>query len=88
MKLAHQYIAIFHPLQVIFIHYKSSSRLVVDEDDHGKFRLEMVNGESASSTSSYSLILVLSLVHVDVGVQRSLSPTFGSKSKQKSGKRC
>ena len=36
--------SIFKPHQVIFIHYKSSnSRLVVDEDDYGKFRIERVN---------------------------------------------
>ena len=36
---------IFHPLQDIFIH---NSRLVVDEDNNGKFRLERVNVESTS----------------------------------------
>ena len=48
MKLVYQYIAIFfnfsptsshlHPLQVE--NCDSNSRLVVDEDDNGKFRLE------------------------------------------------
>ena len=51
MTLAYQYIAIFfnfsptsnpiHPLQVE--NCDSNSRLVVDEDDNGKFRLERVN---------------------------------------------
>ena len=51
MKLAYQYIAIFfnfsttsnhlHPLPVV--NCDSNSRLVVDEDDNGKFRLERVN---------------------------------------------
>ena len=34
-----QFSLIFHPHQVIFIHYKW---LVVDADDNGKFRLERV----------------------------------------------
>ena len=50
MNLVYQYMAIFFilkPHQVIFIHYKSriataNSRLVVDEDDSGKPRLERV----------------------------------------------
>ena len=51
MKLVYQYIAIFftfsptsnhlHPLQGE--NCDSNSRLVVDEDDNGKFRLERVN---------------------------------------------
>ena len=51
MKLAYQYMAVFfnfsptlnnlHPLQVE--NCGSNSRLVVDEDDNGKFRLERVN---------------------------------------------
>ena len=48
MKLAYQYVAIFftfspthlRPLQVE--NCDSNSRLVVDEDDNGKFRLERV----------------------------------------------
>ena len=50
MKLVYQYLAIFlnfspnsnhlHPLQVE--NCDSNSRLVVDEDDNGKFRLERV----------------------------------------------
>ena len=36
-----QFSLIFHPHQIIFIYY--NSRLVVDEDDNGKFRLERVN---------------------------------------------
>ena len=47
MKLAYQYMAIFKPHQVIFIHYKSRIAteirgLVVDEDDNGEFRHERV----------------------------------------------
>ena len=52
MKLVYQYVAIFvnlspysshlHPLQVD--NCASNSRLVVDEDDNGKFRLERVKG--------------------------------------------
>ena len=51
IKLVNQYMAIFfnfsptishlHPLQVK--NYDSNSRLVVDQDDNGKFRLERVN---------------------------------------------
>ena len=51
MKLLYEYIVIFfnlkptsshlHPLQVG--NCDSNSRLVVDEDDNGKFRLERVN---------------------------------------------
>ena len=51
MKLVYQYMAIFikfsltlnhlHPLQVV--NCDSNSRLVVDEDDNDKFRLERVN---------------------------------------------
>ena len=48
MKLINKYIAIFlttsshlHPLQVE--NCDSNSRLVVNEDDNGKFRLEKVN---------------------------------------------
>ena len=51
MKLVYQYMAIFfnisptsnplHPLQVE--NCDSNSRLVVDEDDNGKFRPERVN---------------------------------------------
>ena len=51
MKLFYQYTAIFfkfsttsnrlHPLQVE--NCDSNSRLVVDEDDNGKFRLERIN---------------------------------------------
>ena len=41
MKLIYQYMATnLHPLQVENCH--SNSRLVVDEDDNGKFRLERV----------------------------------------------
>ena len=52
MKLVYQYMAIFfnfyttsshlHPLQVE--NCDSNSRLVVDEDDNGKFRIERVKG--------------------------------------------
>ena len=51
MKLSYQYMLIFfnfsltsnhlHPLQVE--NFDSNSRLVVDEDDNGKFRLEKVD---------------------------------------------
>ena len=51
MKLVYQFVAIFfnfsltsnhfHPLQVE--NCDSNSRLVVDEDDYGKLRLERVN---------------------------------------------
>ena len=54
MKLVYQYMAIFinfsptsnhlHPLQVE--NCASNSRLVVDEDDNGKFRLERVNKDA------------------------------------------
>ena len=54
MKLVYQYMVIFlyfsptlnhlHPLQAE--NCDSNSRLVVDEDDNGKFRLERVNERS------------------------------------------
>ena len=53
MKLVYQYVVIFfnflttsnhlHPLQVE--NCDSNSRLVVDEDDNGKFRLKRVKNE-------------------------------------------
>ena len=56
MKLIYQYMAIFftfsptsnhlHPLQVE--NCDSNSRLVVDEDDNGKFRLERVKPVTAN----------------------------------------
>ena len=56
MKLVYQYMAIFftfspnsnhlHPLQVE--NCDSNSRLVVDEDDYGKFRHERVNPYNAN----------------------------------------
>ena len=58
MQLVHQYMTIFfnfqttsnhlHPLQVE--NCDSNSRLVVDEDDNGKFRPEGVNGGPPSTT--------------------------------------
>ena len=58
MKLVYQYMAIFfnfsptsshlHPLQVE--NCGSNSRLVVDEDDNGKFRLERVKNIRLSLT--------------------------------------
>ena len=62
MKLVYQYIAIFFtfsPTSNHFIHCKSriatasrNSRLVVDEDDNDKFRLERVKGVIANTISS------------------------------------
>ena len=56
MKLVYQYMAIFftfsptsnhlHPLQVE--NCDSNSRLVVDEDDNGKFRVERVNNKQVN----------------------------------------
>ena len=53
MKMVYQYLAIFfnfsatsnhlHPLQVE--NCDSNSRLVVDKDDNGKFRLQRVNND-------------------------------------------
>ena len=55
MQMAYQYVAFFfkfsstsnhlHPLQVE--NCDSNSRLVVDEDDNGEFRLEKVNSGDA-----------------------------------------
>ena len=43
MKLFYQYMAIFFNFTPILNHLcDSNSRLVVDEDDNGKFRLERV----------------------------------------------
>ena len=65
MQLAYQYIAIFstfsptsshlHPLQVE--NCDSNSQLVVDEDDHGKFRLKRVNGDDNVKSGLKGLIL-------------------------------
>ena len=56
MQLVYQYMAIFfnyvptsnhlHPLQVQVQNCDSNSRLVVDEDENGKFRLERVKQPS------------------------------------------
>ena len=49
-----------HPHQIIFIHYKSriaNLRLVVDEDDNGKFRLERVNMFNVSDSVYIKLLL-------------------------------
>ena len=51
MKLFYQYIALFYNFQLTSSHLyplqvencDSNSRLVVDEDDNGKFRLQKVN---------------------------------------------
>ena len=60
-----QFSSSFQPLQIIFIHYKSrmncdsNSRLVVDEDDNVKFRLdhvERVKGYRASELGHISNI--------------------------------
>ena len=61
MKLVYQYTTIFinfsptsshlHPLQVE--NCDSNSRLVVDEDDNGKFRLERVNACAAVNRFVY-----------------------------------
>ena len=60
MKLVYQYVVIFftfsttsnhlHPVQVE--NCESNSRLVVDEDDNGKLRLERVNNEIGVDTES------------------------------------
>ena len=65
MKLVYQYMANFcnfftlnhlHPLQVE--NCDSNSRLVVDEDDNGKFRLERVNGITAITNGLIKQFLV------------------------------
>ena len=62
MKLAYQYIVIFtfsltsnqlHPLHVE--NCDSNSRLVVDEDDNGKFKLERVNNLQTAFNPLYLL---------------------------------
>ena len=73
MKLIDQYMTIFfnfsstsshlHPLQVE--NCDSNSRLVVDEDDNGKFRLERVNRQSVG----------------DCNVRRNYWILFSTKSK-------
>ena len=69
MKLAYQYIAIFfnfsptsshiHPLQVE--NCDSNSRLVVDKDDNGKFRLERVE-HPGFITVSLELLITTAVV--------------------------
>ena len=65
MKLFYQYMAIFfsfsltsnhlHTLQVE--NCDSNSRLVVDEDDNGKFRLESVNVSRLQGSVRYPVFL-------------------------------
>ena len=60
MKLFYQYMAIFFNFSPTSSHLyslqvencDSNSRLVVDEDDNGKFRLERINTDSYSKYSS------------------------------------
>ena len=47
MKLVYQYVVIFFEFLNQFKNCGSNSRLVVDEDDNGKFRLERVNESTA-----------------------------------------
>ena len=66
MKLVYQYMAIFftfsptsshlHPLQVE--NCDSNSRLVVDEDDNGKFRLERVNKVNKLKTRDKKMVKI------------------------------
>ena len=63
MKLVYQYMTIFfnfqttsnhlHPLQVE--NCDSNSRLVVDEDDNGKFRLERVKATQSGQNPHFVL---------------------------------
>ena len=65
MKLVYQYMVIFfnfqttsnhlHPLQVE--NCDSNSRLVVDEDDNGKFRIERVNTSPRPCVMAGSLVV-------------------------------
>ena len=69
MKLVYQYIAIFfnflttsnhlHPLQVE--NCDSNSRLVVDEDDNGKFRLERVEWQDLRVEFKVDIYLIFLL---------------------------
>ena len=60
MKLVNQYMAIFFNVEPISNHLyslqvencDSNSRLVVDEDDNGKLRLERVKGSTSDPRSS------------------------------------
>ena len=64
MKLVYQYVAVFfnfsltsnhfHPLQVE--NCDSNSRLVVDEDDYGKLRLERVNAGYGQHSLVYLVV--------------------------------
>ena len=62
----------YHPLQVISIHYKprSKSRLVVDEDDNGKFGLEMAKvnkvGRLGPNTFVVQCMLIIIKIYNDV----------------------
>ena len=67
MQLVYQYMAIFfnfsptsnhlHPLQVE--NCDSNSRLVVYEDDNGKFRLERVNTGNFCSVKFVDIVIIL-----------------------------
>ena len=80
MKLVYQYMVIFlnflttsnhlHPLQVE--NCDSNSRLVVDEDDNGKVRLERVKGQIKNVKTAVDVISTLTLkalkyLHINYG---------------------
>ena len=84
MKLVYQYLEIFfivshtsshlHPLQVE--NCDSNSRLVVDEDDIGKFRLERVKVVTVSlpitpTSSGYNITYILYSLNRNIYVCRS-----------------
>ena len=73
MKLVYQYVVIFfnfsptsnnfHPLQVE--NCDSNSRLVVDEDDYGKFRLERFKSHQ-NCIFAFSIIIIIKPYSADI----------------------
>ena len=70
MKLVYKYMAIFfifHPPQVTFIeNCDSNSRLVVDEGDNGKFRLERVKQLGTVHAVCGTLIATTTIICFDL----------------------
>ena len=86
LKLVYQYMAIFFNFSFISSHLyplqvencDSNSRLVVNEDDNGKFRLEKVNGNMASNTGKMHLLDIPSSVSIFISFKAQIDKTISS----------
>ena len=67
-----QFSLISHPLQIIFIHYEcdSNSRLVVNEDDNGKFKIERVKHQDLQMFGDKLIWVIFTRLKVWVAVAR------------------